>query len=107
MLAYGDRKTWAEYVKMWSDITGTSAILENVTVVEHAKLYDGGFGEEMGVWQCLELFANPKALTAAQEMYGYMRDFGYHGGDPSVTLSENVGPVDAQLFVGLTNPNLA
>lgn len=72
LLAYGDRISWKEYVKLWSKITGVAATLEKVTVVDHAKLLPGGFGEEIG------------------EMYGYMQDFGYDGSDPKVTLSENV-----------------
>ncbi|KAK5679774.1 hypothetical protein LTS10_007722 [Elasticomyces elasticus] len=72
LLAFGGMVTWTEYVKLWTKATGVPAVLEKVTVEEHAKLVPGGFGEEMA------------------HMYGYMVDFGYHGGDPSVTFTSDL-----------------
>ncbi|KAK3647904.1 hypothetical protein LTR56_007878 [Elasticomyces elasticus] len=72
LLAFGGMVTWTEYVKLWTKATGVPAVLEKVTVEEHAKLVPGGFGEEMA------------------HMYGYMVDFGYHGGDPSVTFTSDI-----------------
>ncbi|KAK5724566.1 hypothetical protein LTR15_004612 [Elasticomyces elasticus] len=72
LLAFGGMVTWTEYVKLWTKATGMPAVLEKVTIEEHAKLVPGGFGEEMA------------------HMYGYMVDFGYHGGDPSVTFTSDI-----------------
>ena len=69
LLAFSDYVTWAEYVRLWSEVTRTPATMEKTTVEDPAQLMPGGFGEEMA------------------EMYGYMVDFGYHGGDPAVTLA--------------------
>jgi hypothetical protein len=76
LLAFGSLLTWEEYVKFWSEATGVPARVERTTIAEHSKLDDnGGFGEEIA------------------EMYGYMVDFGYHGGDPAVTLTSDVSTV--------------
>lgn len=75
LLASSDRISWAAFVKIWSRVTGNPAALEKVTVEDHAELKPGGFGREMG------------------EMYAYMQDFGYHGGDPSVTFSQDVSTI--------------
>jgi hypothetical protein len=72
LLGFGDRIPWSGYVELWSRITGIPAVLENVTVAEQGKAAPGGFGEEIA------------------EMYSYMNDFGYHGGDPSVVMSSQV-----------------
>ncbi|KAF2162535.1 hypothetical protein M409DRAFT_27158 [Zasmidium cellare ATCC 36951] len=73
LLAFSDRITWEEYVALWSKITGVSAKLIRTSVAEHSRLdRNRGFAEEIG------------------EMYGYLGDFGYHGGDPSVTFSATV-----------------
>lgn len=73
LLAFSERITWKDYVALWSKITGVPAKLLKTTVAEHSKLDGrGGFAEEIG------------------EMYGYMVDFGYHGGDPTVTFSAAV-----------------
>ncbi|KAH7071077.1 hypothetical protein FB567DRAFT_554583 [Paraphoma chrysanthemicola] len=73
LLAFGAHITWGEYVELWSKITGIPARLERTTIAEHSKLdNDGGFAEEMA------------------EMYGYMTEFGYHGGDPAVTLTSDI-----------------
>lgn len=72
LLAFGDRLTWADYVKLWSQVTGIPAAFEKTTVEEHVKLAPGGLGEEMA------------------EMYAYAMDFGYDGGDPSIISAEQV-----------------
>lgn len=73
VLAFGDRLTWSEYVKLWSKVTGIPATFEKNTVAEHDKLAPGGYGEEIA------------------EMYAYAQDFGYDGGDPSVIYVQDVG----------------
>ncbi|KAH8169126.1 nmrA-like family protein [Sarocladium implicatum] len=73
LIAFGDRLHWAEYVKLWSQVTGIPATFEKVTVEEHAALAPWGFGEEIG------------------EMFAYAMDFGYDGGDPSVKSAEELG----------------
>lgn len=75
LIAYGDRMTWAEYVQLWSRITGVPATFEKTTVAEHAelsKLSPEGYGEEIA------------------EMYGYAQDFGYDGSDPTVITPDQV-----------------
>ncbi|KAL7904116.1 hypothetical protein GGI35DRAFT_490824 [Trichoderma velutinum] len=72
LIAFGDRITWAEYVQLWSRITGVPAAFEKTTVMEHAKLAPGGYGEEMA------------------EMYAYAQDYGYDGSDPSVITAHQV-----------------
>jgi len=72
VLGFSDRMTWAEYVKLWSSITGVPAKFSKTTVAEHAKLAPGGYGEEMA------------------EMYAYAMDFGYDGSDPSVRYAKDV-----------------
>jgi len=75
LLASSDRILWADYVKLWSKITGVPAAFEKTTVAVHAALRpDNGFGEEFG------------------EMLAYAQDFGYDGSDPSVTFSADVTP---------------
>ncbi|OBT90381.1 hypothetical protein VE02_00770 [Pseudogymnoascus sp. 03VT05] len=66
LMAFCDRLTWSDYVKLWSKVTGVPATFEKTTVSEHSKLAPGGYGEEMA------------------EMYAYAQDFGYDGSDPSV-----------------------
>ncbi|KAK2616287.1 hypothetical protein QQS21_000721 [Conoideocrella luteorostrata] len=73
LLAFGDRLTWSEYVKLWSKCTGVPATFEKGTVAEHDKLAPGGYGEEIG------------------EMFAYAQDFGYDGGDPSVIHAQDLG----------------
>lgn len=72
LIAFGDRITWAEYVQLWSKITGVPATFAKTTVAEHAKLAPGGYGEEIA------------------EMYAYAQDFGYDGSDPSVVSAQQV-----------------
>jgi len=73
LLAFGDLMTWADYVKLWSRITGVPAAFEHATVADQDKIAPGGYGEEMG------------------EMYAYMQDFGYWGMDPSVVYPKDLG----------------
>ncbi|PNP47845.1 hypothetical protein TGAMA5MH_00897 [Trichoderma gamsii] len=73
LIAFGDRMTWAEYVQLWSRITGVPATFEKTTVAEHAKLAPGGYGEEMA------------------EMYAYAQDYGYDGSDPSAVSAYQLG----------------
>jgi len=79
VLAFSERLTWPEYVKIWSEINGVPAKFSKTTVAEHDKLAPGGFGEEMA------------------EMYAYAMDFGYDGSDPSVTYAKDVS-ADPVLF---------
>ena len=73
MLASSERILWADYVKLWSKITGVPAAFEKTTVAEHAKLApENGFGEEIG------------------EMLAYAQNYGYDGSDPSVVFSADV-----------------
>jgi hypothetical protein len=72
VLAFSDRMTWAEYVELWSSITGVPATFSKTTVAAHSELAPGGPGEEMA------------------EMYGYAMDFGYDGSDPSVCYAKDV-----------------
>ncbi|KAJ5902337.1 hypothetical protein N7495_002865 [Penicillium taxi] len=74
MLAFGDRLTWADYVKLWTSITGIPARFEKTTVEDHSKLEPADHSAEMA------------------EMYGYMQDIGFEGGDPSVVYSRDVVP---------------
>lgn len=90
LLAFGDRMTWTDYVKLWSKITGVNARLEKTTVAEHAKLAPGGYGEEIA------------------EMYAYAQDFGYDGGDPSVISAKEVSTKTnlQSRYLGITNTPL-
>ncbi|KFY54197.1 hypothetical protein V497_07886 [Pseudogymnoascus sp. VKM F-4516 (FW-969)] len=72
LMAFGDRLTWSDYVKLWSKVTGVPATFEKATVLEHSNLAPGGYGEEMA------------------EMYAYAQDFGYDGSDPSVVTVQEV-----------------
>lgn len=72
MLAFSARLPWADYVKLWSKLTGIPATFEKTTVAEHAKLAPNGYGEEIG------------------EMFAYAQDYGYDGSDPSVVFSADV-----------------
>jgi hypothetical protein len=72
LLAYSSLIQFEDYVKLWSSITGVPAAFEHSTVAVMDKLAPGGFGEEMG------------------EMYGYMQDFGYWGGDPDIVHAKDV-----------------
>lgn len=72
LLAFGALLTWAEYVKLWSSITGVPATFEHSTVSTLDALAPGGYGEEIG------------------EMYAYAQDFGYWGRDPSVIFPKDV-----------------
>ncbi|KAH7305483.1 hypothetical protein B0I35DRAFT_471582 [Stachybotrys elegans] len=74
MVAFGDRLTWADYVELWSSITGIPATYERTTVKEHSKLAPADHSAEMA------------------EMYGYMQEFGFAGGDPSVVYSRDIMP---------------
>ena len=87
LLAYGGLATWTEYLEMWTKATGVAAVLEKVSVEEHAKLHPGGFGEEIG------------------EMLGYMVDVGYHGGDISVTFASDVSLRSLRAVHMLTLPS--
>jgi hypothetical protein len=78
LLAFGDRLTWAEYVALWSRVTGVPATFEKWTVAEHDKLAPGGYGEEIA------------------EMYAYAQDFGYDGSDPSVVYAQDVSDCQAR-----------
>lgn len=72
LIAFGDRLTWSDYVRLWSRVTGVPATFEKTTVAEHSELALGGYGEEMA------------------EMYAYAQDFGYDGSDPSVITVQQV-----------------
>jgi hypothetical protein len=76
VLAYNDLLSWSEYVKLWTKTTGTKAEFEHATVEDQDILAKGGYGEEMG------------------EMYGYMVDFGYDGGDPSIVHAIDVSDLE-------------
>jgi len=72
LLAFSKLLTWADYVKLWSSITGFPAAFEHSTVETMDKLAPGGYGEEMG------------------EMYAYSQDFGYWGGEEDVVHVQDV-----------------
>lgn len=38
MPLFGDCLVWADYVKLWSSVTGIPAIFEKTTIEEHSKL---------------------------------------------------------------------
>lgn len=78
LLAFSSLIKYADYVKLWSSITGVPAAFEHSTVETMDKLAPGGFGEEIG------------------EMLAYSQDFGYWGGDPSVIYPKDVS--GASLF---------
>lgn len=48
LLAFGDLLLWADYVKLWSKITGVPASFEKSTVEDLDKLAPGGYGEDIG-----------------------------------------------------------
>ena len=77
VLAFGDLLNWAEYVALWSRITGVSAAFEHSIVAVMDQLAPGGFGEEI------------------VEMYAYAQDFGYWGLDPSVIFPKDVSLSDS------------
>jgi hypothetical protein len=72
MLAFGDMLPWVDYVKLWSSITGIPAKFEKTTIEEHSKLLPLDLSVEIA------------------EMYGFMQDFGYGGGDPNTVYSRDV-----------------
>ena len=73
VLAFGDLIIWAEYVKLWSKITGVPAEFEHSTVGDLDRIALGGYGIEIG------------------EMYAYAQDFGYWGkDDKSVVFAKDV-----------------
>lgn len=68
--------SWNEWVVIWGRVHGVKCRFERLDrkVVEDA--IPGGVGEELA------------------DMFGYISDFGYDGGDPSV-----VHPKDASLYL--------
>lgn len=65
VLAFGDLMLWADYVKLWSKITGVPAAFEHSTIDDLDKVAPGGYG------------------IKTAEMYAYAQDFGYWGKDDS------------------------
>lgn len=88
MLAFGDRLAWPDYVELWSSITGFPATFEKTTVEEHSKLGPADHSAEMA------------------EMYGYMQDFGFDGGDSSVVYSRDVRIFRLDTKAKSLNPSL-
>lgn len=80
LLCFGDMMTWADYVALWSRITGVPATFEHTTLAVHDKLAPGGYGLEIG------------------EMYCYMQDFGYWGQDPSTIFAKDVSVLSRKPF---------
>ncbi|KAM0253874.1 hypothetical protein ACHAQJ_007105 [Trichoderma viride] len=74
LLAFGDMLPWVDYVKLWTSITGIPAKFEKTTIEEHSKLLPLDLSAEIA------------------EMYGFMQDFGYGGGDPNIVYSRDVKP---------------
>lgn len=73
VLAFADLMTWAEYVTLWSKVTGVPAAFEDSTVEDQDRLAPGGFGIEMA------------------EMFAYAKEFGYWGAeDKSVVFARDV-----------------
>lgn len=75
LLGYGSLISWNEYAALWGKIHGVTCRFEHLdrNVVESA--IPGGIGEELA------------------DMFEYIGDFGYDGGDPSV-----VHPKDVSVF---------
>jgi hypothetical protein len=73
VLAFGDLLPWADYVKLWSEITGYPATFEHSTVDDLEKVAPGGYGIEVG------------------EMYANAQDFGYWAQeDKSIIFAKDV-----------------
>ncbi|KAF3057505.1 NmrA family domain-containing protein 1 [Trichoderma lentiforme] len=72
LIAFGDRLTWDDYIRLWSNITGIPAVFERTTVSEHAKLAPWGFGKEIA------------------EMLAYAQEFGYDGSDPTIVSAQQL-----------------
>ncbi|KAI9761189.1 MAG: hypothetical protein M1835_008219, partial [Candelina submexicana] len=67
LLGYGGEKTsWSEFMRLFGEANGVKARFEPNTVDDYDKIMPGGMGRELG------------------EMFAYMGEFGYDGGDPEV-----------------------
>lgn len=64
--------TWKEYMRIWGEIMQVPTSYEQVSVESYDKAIPGGFGREVA------------------EMFEYMGEFGYDGGDPEQVKKEDV-----------------
>ena len=72
LLGFGSMMSWNEWVLVWARIHGVECRFERLDrkIVENA--IPGGIGKEVA------------------DMYGYISDFGYDGGDPSIVHPRDV-----------------
>ncbi|GFF43119.1 nmrA-like family domain-containing protein 1 [Aspergillus udagawae] len=73
LLGYSSMLSWNEFAALWGKIHGVTCRFQRLdrTVLENAV--PGGIGEELA------------------DMFGYIGDFGYDGGDPSVVHPKELG----------------
>lgn len=72
LLGYGSLISWNEFAALWGKVHGVTCRFERLdrNVIESAV--PGGIGEELA------------------DMFEYIGDFGYDGGDPSVVHPKDV-----------------
>lgn len=74
MLGHGKMTSYDEYTKLWSEINGVQGRYQPNGVADFERMMPGGLGREQG------------------EMFAYMAEFGYDGGNPHI-----IHPIDVSV----------
>jgi len=74
LLQYGSLISWKEYMKLWAKLVNVPAgNYKELTVADVDAMIPGGLGRELA------------------EMFAYMGEFGYDGGDPTIVHPKDLG----------------
>lgn len=78
LLGFGSMMSWNEWVVIWSRVHGVKCRFERLDrkIIENS--IPGGVGEELA------------------DMFDYISDFGYDGGDPSVVYPKDASHTSSQ-----------
>ncbi|KAI1255203.1 hypothetical protein MGN70_003267 [Eutypa lata] len=79
LLGVASTLSWNEYAALWGKINGVTCRFERLDRKVLEDAIPGGIGEEMA------------------DMFEYISEFGYHGGDPTVVLPKDLG-VDVPVY---------
>ena len=73
VLAYGSMESWEEYLKVFCKVHNVKyGGYDELSLEDMDKMMPGGLGMELG------------------EMFAYVAEFGYDGGDPSIISAKDV-----------------
>lgn len=75
LLGYGTMMSWNEWVVLWGRIHGVKCTFHRLPRQIVVDAIPGGIGEELA------------------DMFEYISDFGYDGGDPSVVHPKDVSRI--------------